>query len=110
MVPIVDGFNNNQSLIPLVAKSSEKKMNSESEKSLQDLRDLISPYGNLVDSHDSLADDFDELVPEYGFVSNAKPSLDHVINESEEVTMLKCSLFIMRCRQKYCKCEQIFRK
>ncbi|KAM7469438.1 hypothetical protein LguiA_007621 [Lonicera macranthoides] len=117
MVPIVDGFNNNQILIPLAAKSSKKKMNSESEKSLQDLRaggqglkalcsshytpssadeltefhekklcaetsalEVCSEglYGNLVDSHDSLADDFDEPVPEYGFVSNAKPSLDHV--------------------------------
>ncbi|KAM7473825.1 hypothetical protein LguiB_021068 [Lonicera macranthoides] len=34
MVPIMDGFNNDQSLIPLAAKSS-KKMNSESKKSLQ---------------------------------------------------------------------------
>ncbi|KAM7469402.1 hypothetical protein LguiA_007585 [Lonicera macranthoides] len=34
MVPIVDGSSNDQSLIPLAAKSSEKKLNCDSEKSL----------------------------------------------------------------------------
>lgn len=36
MFPMVDGSSNDQSLIPLAAKSSENKMNSEYEKSLHD--------------------------------------------------------------------------